>query len=538
MAFQQQLLCLVLLGTGLIVYRLSQIGRRSPNLPPGPPTEPFWGNIRQMPKRDPYKQFEKWAQEYGPIYSIKLGVQTMIVLSSGGIVKELIDRRSASTNERGEHYIAHDILGDGERILQMHYGHKWRLSRKLYHRLLTAQVAKTYLPYLELESKKMLFDLGTNPDDFLYHIKRYTNSMAMMMTYGRRVPEVDNPTMREILQSLEKTSSIIQVTSAALADAYPIMRRLPDFLFPAKKKAKEHTKTEQRIYLRLWNQVKDAMATGTQKPCFTVDLLRIQEKEGFSDRRGAYISSGALEAGTGTSSNTLLGFIQAMVLFPNILKEAQRELDTVVGGDRLPGLDDRPNLPYLRSCVKESLRWMPPVIVGIPHCLSCDETYMGYTLPKGAEILINVWTLNNDPARFKDPRRFNPARFLHDEQTSFEAATNPDPYKRDHYAFGGGRRLCPGTHLADDILFLAISRLVWAFDFKPTVINGKEAPPTPGRFTQAAVVMPEPYPARITLRSPQKRAMIRKDWRQARETLLDEHLQWQEIPQGMKFTEI
>ncbi len=72
-----------------------------------------------MPKKDPYKQFEIWAKEYGPIYSITLGMQTMIVLSKPEIVKELIDKRSASTNERGEHYIAHDVLGDGERILQM-----------------------------------------------------------------------------------------------------------------------------------------------------------------------------------------------------------------------------------------------------------------------------------------------------------------------------------------------------------------------------------------------------------------------------------
>lgn len=280
------------------------------------------------------------------------------------------------------------------------------------------------------------------------------------------------------------------------------------------------------------------MATGTQKPCFTVDLLRIQDKEGFTDRRGAYISSGALEAGTGTSSNNLLAFIQAMVLFPDALEQAQKEIDEVVGDDRPPDLRDRPNLPYLRSCVKESLRWMPPVIVGIPHCLSCDEEYMGYKLPKGAELLINAWTLNNDPVRYKDPRTFNPARFLQDEQTSFQAATNPDPSLRDHYAFGGGRRFCPGTHLADDILFLAMSLLVWSFDFGPTVIDGKVSPPTPDVFTQTAVVMPVPYEATITPRSAKRANMIKKDWDQARTTLLDENSQWQKIPEGMKFTHI
>lgn len=316
------------------------------------------------------------------------------------------------------------------------------------------------------------------------------------------------------------------------------MQWLPAWLFPAKKRAIEHTKTERSIYFRLWNRVKQSMADGTQKPCFAADLARLQEKEGFTDLRAAYISSGSMEAGTGTSSNNLLGFIQALILFPDALKEAQRELDRIVGDDRLPNLDDRPDLPYLRSCIKESLRWMPPVIVGIPHCLSCDETYGNYVLPKGAELLINVWTLNNDPTRFEDPRTFNPARFLNDEQTSFEAATNPDPNRRDHYAFGGGRRLCPGTHLADDILFLAMSRLVWAFNFTPAVIDGKEVPPTPERFTQTAVVMPEPYPATILPRSTKRAAMIKRDWEQARDSLLDEQLQWQEIPHGMNFSEL
>ena len=127
---------------------------------------------------------------------------------------------------------------------------------------------------------------------------------------------------------------------------------------------------------------------------------------------------------------------------------------------------------------------------------------------------------------------------MHDHQNSFESATNPDPNQRDHYSFGGGRRLCPGTHLADDILFLAISRLVWAFDFKPAIISGKEVIPEPERFTQTAVVMPEPYPVRIIPRSQEKAERIRRDWDNAKELLLDEQLQWRDIPPGMKFSTI
>jgi cytochrome P450 len=45
-----------------------------------------------------------------------------------------------------------------------------------------------------------------------------------------------------------------------------------------------------------------------------------------------------------------------MLLFPEIQKEAHRELDKVIGADRLPEWSDIDKLPYIRSCVKETLR--------------------------------------------------------------------------------------------------------------------------------------------------------------------------------------
>jgi cytochrome P450 len=56
-----------------------------------------------------------------------------------------------------------------------------------------------------------------------------------------------------------------------------------------------------------------------------------------------------------------------MVLNPNVLHKAQAEVDRVVGRDRVPNFEDRPNLPYIRALVKETLRWWPPSPAGVPH---------------------------------------------------------------------------------------------------------------------------------------------------------------------------
>jgi cytochrome P450 len=47
----------------------------------------------------------------------------------------------------------------------------------------------------------------------------------------------------------------------------------------------------------------------------------------------------------------------ALVLFPQVQKRAQAELDAVIGRDRLPTFDDRPRLPYIEAACKEVTRW-------------------------------------------------------------------------------------------------------------------------------------------------------------------------------------
>lgn len=49
-------------------------------------------------------------------------------------------------------------------------------------------------------------------------------------------------------------------------------------------------------------------------------------------------------------------FMLAMTKYPDVLRRAQKEIDEVVGQDRLPEFDDRPSLPYVTAIVKEVAR--------------------------------------------------------------------------------------------------------------------------------------------------------------------------------------
>lgn len=78
----------------VLAYQSSRIGSRPANYPPGPPTLPFIGNLHLMPKEKAHLQFQKWADQYGPVYSLVLGTKTMVVLNTDRAVKDLLDKRS------------------------------------------------------------------------------------------------------------------------------------------------------------------------------------------------------------------------------------------------------------------------------------------------------------------------------------------------------------------------------------------------------------------------------------------------------------
>lgn len=44
------------------------------------------------------------------------------------------------------------------------------------------------------------------------------------------------------------------------------------------------------------------------------------------------------------------------MLYPEALKEGQKAIDRVIGGRRLPSLEDRPELPFIDAIMLETLR--------------------------------------------------------------------------------------------------------------------------------------------------------------------------------------
>ena len=63
-------------------------------------------------------------------------------------------------------------------------------------------------------------------------------------------------------------------------------------------------------------------------------------------------------AGADTTGASIVNFILAMTLHPEVQAKAQAEIDRVIDGERLPEFGDEDSLPYVTAVMKELLRYV------------------------------------------------------------------------------------------------------------------------------------------------------------------------------------
>uniref|UniRef100_A0A674I4R2 Steroid 17-alpha-hydroxylase/17,20 lyase n=1 Tax=Terrapene triunguis TaxID=2587831 RepID=A0A674I4R2_9SAUR len=113
-------------------------------------------------------------------------------------------------------------------------------------------------------------------------------------------------------------------------------------------------------------------------------------------------------AGVETTSTALKWAVLYLLHYPEVQKTIQEELDQKIGFERHPQLSDRQQLPYLEATISEVLRIRPVSPLLIPHVALTDTSIGEYTIPKGAQVIINLWSLHHDEKEWDKPAEFNP----------------------------------------------------------------------------------------------------------------------------------
>ncbi|KAG6840628.1 hypothetical protein C0991_005480 [Blastosporella zonata] len=319
-------------------------------------------------------------------------------------------------------------------------------------------------------------------------------SIVMMSMYGHRVVSDDDPYVNLAIEFMEASTNAI--TGRWVIDFLPIAKHIP-FLAFHKQAAAWRARMPDWVD-KAFDSFKENMHTSDDAKNSLCGSLMITADgtpvDWETENRVKWIATSGFGAGLDVMVACLSQFIMAMALNPKAQAQAQKEIDEVVGRDRLPDFSDRESLPFMECLFKESLRWGTPAPLSVPHRLIQDDIYNGNFLPKGTICIGNIWGILHDESLYKDPESFKPERFLGLDP---KEAKKLDP---TNYVYGFGRRRCPGNHFAHFAVWFSMVGLLSSFVISPDVDgNGKEIP-IKAEFEAGAIRHTKPFKVRFTPR--------------------------------------
>ncbi|KAE8401933.1 cytochrome P450 [Aspergillus pseudonomiae] len=476
-------------------------------LPPGPRPKPIIGNLWDLPSQGT-RDWLHWLKHkdlYGPISSVTTFGQTIIVLNEARLAYELLEKRSAIHSSRPPCTFAR-MAGFGDIMTVLEYSDRFRTSRKVAHQQIGSNRAVSRFNHIQdAEVCRYLLRLLRDPEKWVDHLRKETGAVILKITYGYTVEPHARDPLVDLADDAVGKFSLAMVPGTWLVDSIPILRYFPSWApgGGCTRVAESFRGAANDLVEIPYAFTKQQMARGCNEPSIISYYLEGENiQPGSEEEHLVKWASGTLYGGgSDTTVSTMMCFFLTMALYPHVQRKAQEEIDRVVGTSRLPGFEDRENLPYIDAVLKEALRWHPIAPMGVAHMSTEDDMLEGYHIPKGAIILANIWGFAHDPNEYHDPMTFKPERFLSDNGHTPEH----DPH---FISFGFGRRVCPGRNLADSNLWLTIARTLAAFNIAKPIRNGKEVDIQP-EFKPMLISHPDPFDVDIKPRSAGHEELIR-----------------------------
>ncbi|KAI9204020.1 cytochrome P450 [Polychytrium aggregatum] len=497
----------VLVVSALLLFTRSsrRRRRRSQPYPPSPASLPIIGHAHLlMSAESPYVGLTEIGEQLqGDIFRIVLGATTNVVVSDPLWVQKAFLGEGLNYACRPEDQTL-DIFP--ESLIFSKFGPRVIRTRKMLHNFVSAPVAlkaleDSIIRQERLETLRALLSWPSSQQCIAKELMtRCTLNVIAQLTLGRRWDDPSDPELlrlRNLLDSDYKTFAEFN-----LANMYPMLKPLP---LQAKRNLQKLRQKAIPIFSDLIGKVRQQRAEGNAaaEESFVGSLLKIQEAGGddsMTDTEMVMLLSDMLTAGSDTTAITLTCLIGAVICDPEIQRKAQEELDAVLGNSRLPSMEDLPNLPYLNALVLETLRKYP-VIPLVARRSAKDTEIAGYAIDEGDVVIANIWSIHHNPKLWTSPNTYDPSRFLHSDESS--RINQPS----NMFAFGEGRRVCPGMKLAKQEVFLVAGALLQCFEFS----SGREDGALPDLKLHFGIsCCPSPFPIAFKLR-PDREHLIREE---------------------------
>ncbi|KAF6138888.1 hypothetical protein GIB67_025617 [Kingdonia uniflora] len=439
---------------------------------------PIIGHLHKLGGGEPFfKVLGAMAEKNGPIFKLRFGMDTTLVISGWEVAKECFTTNDKAFANRPASSAVKYMFYDDKMFPFTQYGPYWREMRKIVSNELLSPRRLEMLRHFRINeinmSIKSLYKkcVSTKPGEpFMADMKIWfydlMYNVVFTMVAGKRYFGSENA--HDEMEARKYQAILIEALRfaeiSALGDAFPFLNYfgIGDYRKGMDRVAKVIDGFNSTL-LKEHRQKRVSGDVECDRDFIDVLMSFLEETDIFPKHEHDTIIKSTMLAmflgGTDTSAVTLSWFLSLLLNNPDILQKARDEIDAHVGLERNVEEPDVNNLVYLQAIMKETLRLYPPAPLSIPHETMEDCVIAGYNVPAKARVIVNLWKMQKDPSVWSDPEEFKPERFL-----TTHADVN---FRGQHFEllpFGSGRRSCPGISFTMQIMTLTLARLIHGFN--------------------------------------------------------------------------
>ncbi|XP_060203521.1 probable (S)-N-methylcoclaurine 3'-hydroxylase isozyme 2 [Lycium barbarum] len=450
----------------LFLLILKQLIPKSLNLPPGPRPWPVLGNILQIGKK-PHISMAKFAKIHGPLISVRLGTQLVVVASSPDSATEVLKTQDRLLSARSVPKVAtHElsIVDQHSIVFSSDLSNHWKFLRAFCRtHLFSSKAVESQVALREKKVSEMIESLRSRKGDTVkiseFLFGTVLNTLGNLF-FSKDLCDLDcegnTSGIKHVIRKFVELGAMPNIS-----DFYPIFDALDI------QGLRKQTKIYENQLINIWSdfvkEKKQAINRGSSSKI--QDFLDVMIDSGFSELKINMLLAELIAAGSDTTTSTVEWAMAELLRNKDAMDKLQAELRSKIGANDIITESSISELPYLAACVKETLRIHPPTPFLIPRRAPETCRIMNYTIPKNSRLLVNVWAIGRDSKTWEDPLSFRPERFL-DSNVDFRGQDF------EFIPFGAGRRICPGLPFARQIVHLILASLAHYFEW--SLPNGED----------------------------------------------------------------
>ncbi|XP_069508832.1 cytochrome P450 2D15-like [Ambystoma mexicanum] len=456
----------------------------------GPPSRPFVGNLLQLDFTNPPKSFTQLSKKYGSIFRYQMGWSSILVVNGYEAVKDALVNKSEDTADRPIMPLFEEVgcTENVQGIVFARYGQGWKDMRRFsLSTLRNFGLGKKSLEERVIEEASFLctaFELKEgHPFDPQTLVSHGVTNVISSLLFGNRF-EYDDQKGKKLLQFFQESLKAGSGLILQMLNLAPLLMKISWLVQKAVKRQKDIFLFLRQI-LKDHRESFDPNVTRDFMDAFLLEIEKVKDdpSSNICEQNLLVTTLDLYGAGTDTLSTTLRWALLYMLLYPDVQRRVHEEIDSVIGRDRKPTMEDQSNMPYTNAVIYEIQRCADLIPLAVPHMTYRDTEIQGYFIPKGVTLFINLSSVVKDETAWERPHQFYPEHFLDADGK----LVKPEAFM----PFGAGRRVCLGEQLARMELFLFFTAFLQRFTF---TIPAKQARP---REDPLFSLMHVPHPYQI-----------------------------------------